>query len=358
MSTAEHTAEVLAERLFDQALTVTEAAAVWLGHELGWYAALAAGGSATPQELAARTGTAQRYVREWLEGQAVSGILLFDDGRFTLPEGHAEALLDEDSPNWIEPLVRQMVLATLRLPDVARAARSGGGVPWEDFGLDMSRAQGDCNRPALLHALADEWVPQIPELAKRLAAGARVADIGCGEGWSAIGLAEAFPTITVDGFDVDAGALESAREHATTRGVADRVRFHQTDAGQGLPAGPYDVLLAVECVHDMPAPVQVLTAMREAAGADAVVVVIDEAAADEFTAPDDEVQRLLYGFSQLLCLPDSMSHAGSAATGSVMRPATLAGYASAAGFAGAEPLEVSDTGFWRCYRLPLGTAPS
>jgi SAM-dependent methyltransferase len=120
-------------------------------------------------------------------------------------------LLDADSAQWTEPLVRQIVTAILRLPAVAEAYKSGGGVPWESFGPDMSIAQGDVNRPALRHSLPKDWVPQIPDLRDRLAGRVRVADVGCGHGWSAVGLASAFPGIEVDGFDVDAAALQAAK---------------------------------------------------------------------------------------------------------------------------------------------------
>ena len=241
----------------------------------------------------------------------------------------------------------------LHLPAIAEAYRTGGGIPWEAFGADMSIAQGDVNRPALRHALAQEWVPQIPDLAARLAGSARVADVGCGHGWSAIGLATAFPGIEVDGFDTDVAAVREATSHAVAAGVAERVRFHEADVAEGLPGGPYDVVLAVECVHDMPRPVEVLAAMRRAAKPDAVVIVVDEAADPSLTTPGDEVQRLLYGFSLLICLPDTMSHPNSVGTGAVMRPDTLDGYAAAAGFTGAERLPVAGSGFWNLYRLGM-----
>jgi SAM-dependent methyltransferase len=217
----------------------------------------------------------------------------------------------------------------------------------------MSQSQGDVNRPLLKHAWPRAWAPQVPGLAERLEAGARVADVACGHGWSAIGLASVYKEIEVDGFDVDPAAIEAARAHAEEAGVADRVRFHRVDAAAPLSGGPYDVITAFEAVHDLARPVEVLAAIRAAAAPDALVLVVDEAADPVFAPPGDEVQRLLYGFSLLICLPDSLSQAGSVGTGTVMRPETLAGYAAAAGFTGAEPLEVDDTGFWRFYRLGL-----
>jgi len=341
----------LSERLFEQTVQVGEAAATWLGAELGWYAALRDGGPATAAELADRAGTAPRYTREWLEQQAVSGILDVDGDRYVLPAEHVAPLLDRDSPLWTEPFVRTVLIASRQLPAIAAAARSGRGVAWAAYGPELSAAQGDGNRPALRHALADAWVPQLPELEARLAAGAKVVDVGCGEGWSAIGLATRFPGVTVDGVDLDVVALAAARAHAEEAGVGDRVTFHLADAGGGMPGGPYDVALAIECVHDMPRPVEVLAAVRAATADDGLVYVVDEAADPELSVPGDEVQRVLYAFSLLICLPDSLSHAGSAGTGTVMRPSTLDSYARSAGFAGAVPLEVIGTGIWRVYQL-------
>jgi SAM-dependent methyltransferase len=350
-STQEERANALSERLFGQTVEIVEASSVWLGTELGWYAALRDGGPATPEELAARAGTQPRYTREWLEQQAVAGILETDGSTYTLPAGHATALLDRDSLLWTEPLVRSMLVAAWRLPDLARIAREGGGVPWSAYGPAMSTAQGDGNAPALRHALPRNWAPQLPELHAKLTAGARVADVGCGEGWSSIGLAEAYPGITVDGYDVDENAVGTARRHAAEAGVADRVRFSLADATRGLDGGPYDVVIAVECVHDMPRPVEVLGAVRAAAAPDALVYVVDEATDAVLSAPGDQLQRLFYGFSIMVCLPDSLSHPDSVATGTVMRPSTLDRYAREAGFAGARPLAVAGTGFWRFYQL-------
>ncbi len=347
---ADEAAEALAERLMGQTVEIVEGASVWLGSELGWYAALRDGGPATPDELAERAGTQVRYTREWLEQQAVAGIVSTDGTRYALPAGHATALLDRDSLLWTEPLVRAMLVAARQLPEIARTAREGGGVSWAAYGPEMTRAQGDGNAPALRHALPGSWVPQVPDLHAKLTGGAAVLEVGCGEGWAAIGLAEAYPGITVHGVDVDDRAVEAAGRHAEQAGVADRVRFSLADAGQGIAGGPYDVALAIECVHDMPYPVEVLSAVRAAVAPDAAVYVLDEAVDAELTAPGDQLQRLFYGFSVLICLPDSLSHPRSVGTGTVLRPSTLDRYARDAGFAGATPLDV-DAGLWRFYRL-------
>lgn len=354
MPMSTNTAEQMSERLFMQSVVVMEAASVWLGRQLGWYDAIHRTGPVLPDQLAGMTSTTPRYAREWLEQQAVAGILVRDDdGRFALPEGHAEALLDDDSTSFAEPLVRMVLEATNQLPALAQAYRDGGGVSWEAFGEGMSQSQGDANRPLLLHALARDWIPQIPDLHDRLLAGGRVADVACGHGWSAIGLARAYPGIEVHGFDMDSYAIAHARRNAADHGVAGRVHFHEGEISGSLDGGPFVAALAVECIHDMAHPVEVLSALRASCADDAVVVIIDEAADSELVTPGDEVQRLLYGFSLLICLPDSMSHPESVATGTVIRPATMNGYAKQAGFAGAVPLEVRDTAFWRCYRLGM-----
>lgn len=347
----DHSAPDLSGRVFDQTLALMESAAIWLGGRLGWYAALRDGGPLTAADLAIRTQSDARYAQEWLAQQATAGILVLDGDRYTLPGGHAEALLDRDSVWWTEPLLRQMMAAVLRLPELEHAYRTGTGLSWSDYGADMSQAQGDVNRPALLHTLPEEWVPQIPGLMTRLGSGARVADICCGHGWAAIGLALAHPGITVDGYDLDGPAIEQARRNAVAAGVGDRVRFHHLDVSNPLPEDGYDVVIAVECLHDLPDPVGVLQVMAGAGADDAVVLVVEMAADPELRTPGDEIQRALYGFSLLVCLPDSRSVDRSVASGTLLRPAVLDDYARRGGFAGATALDLPDTGFWRFYRL-------
>jgi 2-polyprenyl-3-methyl-5-hydroxy-6-metoxy-1,4-benzoquinol methylase len=180
--------------------------------------------------------------------------------------------------------------------------------------------------------------------------GARIADVGCGGGWSSITLARAYPDATIDGIDVDAGSVDMARKNAADAGVADRVSFTHADAA-GLTGATYDAVFAFECVHDMPRPVDVLAAVERALAPDGFVVVMDEAVAETFSAPGDDLERIMYGFSLLVCLPDGMSSPPSAGTGTVMRPDTLRRYAQEAGLTSFEILPIEDFGFWRFYRL-------
>jgi 2-polyprenyl-3-methyl-5-hydroxy-6-metoxy-1,4-benzoquinol methylase len=348
------TAEEFGERLVGAVLGAQLVQAAYLGDRLGYYRALAATPLTAP-ELAARTGTAERYAREWLEHQAVAGVLTVDNStagpsarRFRLPAGPAEVLTDVLSPNHVLPLARLAAGLGMQLDATTDAYRSGGGVSWAEFGVDAREGQAAANRPLFVGALPKEYLPSIPEVRSVLERGGRVADIGCGHGWSAIGIALAGPRVAVDGFDVDVASVEAARQNAIEAGVADRVRFQLTDAV--AVEGRYDLVTAFECVHDMPDPVSVLAAMRRLAGPDGFVLVMDERVADTFTAPGDEVEQIMYGWSITCCLPDGLSHPGSVGTGTVMRPDVLRGYARAAGFADLEVLPVEDP-YFRFYRL-------
>jgi len=357
---AGHTTQALVERLFTSVIATMDVQSAYLGERLGYYRALAGGQALTSTELAERTATAERYAREWLEQQAVTGILTAEGGpdarlrRYRLPAGHVEPLTDELSANFVLPLARFVAGAGKQLDALVHAYRTGGGVSWAQHGSDLREAQAAANRPMFLGPLGQVYLPAIGEVDTALRAGGRVADIGCGHGWSAIGIALSYPHATVDGYDVDVPSVAAARRNAAEAGVADRVRFHGTDVTQVAAAGErYDAVCAFECIHDLPDPVGVLSAMRQLAGRQGVVIVMDERVAERFGAPGDDLERLMYGYSLLCCLPDGMAHPGSAATGTVMRPHTLRGYARRAGFAEVEVLDIDDD-FFRFYRLVTG----
>jgi predicted O-methyltransferase YrrM len=349
-------ADAFLDRMFQSMLASMDTDAVELGRVLGYYDALA-GAPATSPELADRCGTHERYTREWLEQQAVSGILEVDDAakeaterRYTLPSAHAEILVDRDSLRYFVPPLQMAAAWARQLPAIAEAHRTGGGVSWDAYGHDMRESQSGANRAAFLSWLAQEGFPAVGDLHDRLVNGAKVADVGTGYGWSAIGLALSHPNITIDGFDVDAPSIEAARENASEAGVGDRVTFHLLDAAEAPGEGSYDLVTAFECIHDMPDPVSVLRAMRRLRAEDGTVVVMDENVAHEFTVPGDDVERLMYGYSVFVCLNDGMSTPGSVGTGTVMRPDTFRRYAREAGFADIEILPI-DHDLWRFYRL-------
>ena len=351
--------DALVERLFGAALGAYELMTVHLGDRLGYYRALAADGDSTPAELAAATGTNERYAREWLEQQAVAGILEVEDPgaaaeerRYRLPAGHAEVLIDRDSLAHLTPLARYAVSFAGTLAGVEEAFRTGGGVPWEEYGELGRSAQADANRPLFLGLLGSEWLPAIPDVHERLLADppAKVADVACGAGWSSIGLARAYPKVTVDGYDLDEASVELARANVAEAGLEDRVRIHARDAGDPELAGSYQLVTVFEALHDMSRPVEVLRALRGLVAEDGAVIVMDERVADSFTAPGDEIERLMYTYSVLCCLPVGLADTPSAGTGTVMRADTLRRYATEAGFAEVEVLPIEHEVF-RFYRL-------
>lgn len=330
-------AEAFSERLFASGLAALEMAAVDLGRRLDLYRPLR-GHALTAPELAARRQVAPRYAREWLEQQAVAAVLVCEDPdvepdrrRYLLPEAHARCLLDPEDPVFLAAYAAFPSLCAAALPSLVEAFMSGGGVAYADFALHD--AQGEQNRPVFAQEL-ERWLRAVPGLPSRLhRPGAHLADVGCGVGWGTIRLAELFPAAHVDGFDADPASVREARAHVETRGLSDRVHIAQADVtAPDFDAGPYALVLAVEVVHDLAAPVEALAAMGRMAGEDGTVLVVDEAVADEFDAPGDELERLFYAFSVLHCLAVGMAQPGSEATGTVMRPATLRSYATRAGF--------------------------
>ena len=347
------TPDALGEKVFASILGTLDVFAIFIGDRLGYYHRLAEHGPLTSAELAEHAGTVERYTREWLEMQAVAGYLEVspdEPRRFTIPEGHAEALTDHLSLGYVAPFARMISAAGAKLGDIVEVHRDGTGVSWDAFGQDMRESQGDMNKPFFLNLLAKEWFGGIEDIDQRLQAGGRVADIGCGLGWSAIALAQGYAGVQVDGYDLDEPSIAAARKHAEEHGVSDRVTFHAVDAGGSAAAGEYDLVTAFECIHDMPDPVSALRTMKRLAGDDGMVVVMDERVSESFSPDADDVEHLMYGFSNFICLPDGMSHGHSAGTGTVMRPDTLRGYARQAGFDDIEILPI-ETDFWRFYRL-------
>jgi 2-polyprenyl-3-methyl-5-hydroxy-6-metoxy-1,4-benzoquinol methylase len=340
-----------AERIFGEVLSAMAVLNVYLGHRLGLFRALAEG-PAAPAELAKRAGCAERYVREWLECMAVQDYVTHEPatGRFALPAEHAAVLVERDHPSYAAALTCFVPSLAGVLPQLVQAFRTGGGVPYEAYGADALEAIGFGNRPMFVNDYAARWLPALPDVVKRLEAGARVADIGCGLGWSSIALARAFPKTRIDALDVDGASIADARGHAAEAGVADRITFHRAAAEDAPLGGPYDLVTAFECLHDMPYPVRALRRMRELATPGGAVLVADEGVGDSLDENRNFVGRLNYNFSVLHCLPQALVFPDAAGTGTVIRPSTLRRYAEEAGFSRVETLPIENP-LWRFYRL-------
>jgi SAM-dependent methyltransferase len=349
----------LAERLFGATIAALDLYHVWLGERLGLYRALAEAGPATAAQLAGRAEIDERYAREWLEHQAVAGLLAVDDERadaatrrFSIPPGHDEVLLDRDSLSYMAPMALGVVGMAHALPQVRAAFTTGSGVPYEAYGEDTRHFIARGNRPMFINLLASEWFPAVPGLAERLRADppARVADLGCGTGWSSIAIARGFPKAVVTGLDLDKASVDEARRNAVEAGVADRVTFEIRNAADPRLAGTFDVVCAFETIHDMVDPVGALRAMRALAVEGGTVLVADERVADEFTTVVEEGERFQWGWSAIHCLPCARTEPPAAGTGTIMRAPTLRRYALEAGFTDVEVLPI-DNLFWRFYRL-------
>ncbi len=348
--------EALAERLFKDAVGALELYTVYLGERLGLYRELAESGPVTSSELAERASTNERYVREWLEHQATSGLLEVDDPaaaavsrRYQLPPAHIRVLADPDDLRYQAYKGVDIVRAARPLPQLVEAFRNGTApppLPWEPEG------RAEFNRAIFLNLLGKQWLPAIPEVDRRLHSEppARVADVACGTGWSSIAMAQAYPKITVDGFDLDRDAVALAARHAEDTGVADRVGFSVADATDPQLERQYDLVTIFEALHDMPRPVDALRAAYRLLAPGGSVVIADEQVDDEFTAPGSDHDRYHYGWSVVTCLPSVMGDPQTAATGAVLRPSTMRRFAAEAGFKTVQILPI-ETEFWRFYRL-------
>lgn len=340
-------------RLNEAELGVLELMSVVHGHRLGLYASLAADGPASAPALAGRLGLNPRMSREWLEQQAVAGFLEVlsgatpDERVFGLSPAAAEVLVDGDSLSYGVPTALEALHAVKYVDLISDSIRSGAGVARLYEWID---GRPDGNRSKFLKLIGPDWFSALPDVQARLCAGGRVADIGVGSGWSSIAMALAYPAIQVDGFDLDADAIEHAVAHAAAYGVSERVTLLAQDGRAIEFAGRYDLVTVFEAVHDMSRPVEVLGALRRLLADGGSVVIADEKVREDFVAPGTPFDRLVYGWSLASCLPAAMTDPQAVGTGAVMRPATLERYALDAGYSRMEILPIEHFE-WRFYRL-------
>lgn len=335
MSTAIDEADVgvFLERTFGMLVDAASAQMVYLGDRLGLYRALAGGGPATPAELAARTGCAERYLAEWLAQQGAVGVIDHDpdSGRFTLPPTQAMVLADDDSPAALAGAFEALTGWHQGIDGLAAAFRSGNGIAWDSQDERVSRGIARFFGTAYRTHLVDDWVPALGVEAT-LGQGARVADVGCGHGGTTVLLAGAFPNSRFVGIDTSRAAIERARLAATRAGVADRVRFTVTDAAR-LDGGPYDVICFFDCLHDFGDPVSAAARAREQLAQQGTVAVVEPFAHD--TRADNIAGNpgagLHYTASTFLCVPHSLSEPGRAALGAQAGGRVLAETFRAAG---------------------------
>ncbi len=310
------------------------AALVVLGDRLGYYRTLAERGPLTAAELAAASGTALPYAREWLNAQAAGSFVEYDpvDDRYTLPPEHAIALTDESSPAYLPGLFQ---IATGTVADAGKvfdAALAGTGVGWHDHGTDVHEGCERFFRPSYRAYLVDSWLPAVGTV-EQLTQGARVADVGCGHGASTILMAQAFPRSRFVGSDYHAASIEVARERARQAGVADRVSFDVASA-QGFGGSGFDLVTTFDSLHDMGDPVGAARHVYDALAPDGVWMIVEPMAGDRIEDNLTPVGRAYYGFSTLLCTPASLSQEVGLALGTQAGPARIEQVTRAAGFSG------------------------
>jgi 2-polyprenyl-3-methyl-5-hydroxy-6-metoxy-1,4-benzoquinol methylase len=348
--------EEFAGSLFMACLASLELANVELGVRLGLYDSLARHGPMTADELATSADIVTRYALEWLEQQAVAGVLEVDnvaDGprerRFTLPNAHAHVLIDGDSDACMRSCAAVVPWLAKAVDLMTAEFRIGDGAVFAEFGLHDIQAA--FTRPVFRHHLVQSWLPAVTDVHARLVAGeqVRIADFGCGEGLASVAIAQAFPNARIDGFDLDDASIAAATANAASAGLGERVTFRVCDvSGTGITES-FDLVLMIEVLHDLPDPVGALRTARRAAGTDGAVLIVDERTEDEFGPRGSAMERFFYAFSTLHCLSVSMKN-GGAGTGTVIRADTVRRLASEAGFAHIEALDVDHPQF-RLYLL-------
>jgi 2-polyprenyl-3-methyl-5-hydroxy-6-metoxy-1,4-benzoquinol methylase len=304
-----------------------------IGEKLGLYKAMAGAGPLTSQEVAERSGAAERYVREWLRNQAAGGYISYDadSDRYTLPDEHALALADEDSPFYILGVYDSIASLFADEDKIREAFRSGEGMGWHEHDHRLFRGTERFFRPGYRAHLVGEWIPALEGVQEKLENGAKVADVGCGHGASTIIMAEAFPNSEFVGFDYHAPSIERAQQAAKQAGVDDRITF-ATSAAKEYPGDGYDLVCVFDCLHDMGDPVGAARHVRETLHDDGSWMIVEPFANDRVEQNLNPVGRVFYGASTVICTPASLAQEVGLALGAQAGEAKLTEVLNQGGF--------------------------
>ena len=308
-------------------------ATVMIGDKLGLYKAMADGQPVSPGELAQRTSTDERYVREWLSSQAASGYVIYDPAtrRFALSPEQALALAEDDSPAFI-PGAFQLAAALIKdEPRIAAAFRTGDGVGWHEHNHDLFCGTERFFRPGYLANLVTSWIPALDGVHAKLMSGARVADIGCGHGASTLILADAYPRSEIVGFDYHPASIEQARAAADRAGVGSRVSYEIASA-KGYPGSDYDLVAMFDCLHDMGDPVGAARHVLDSLAADGTWLIVEPFANDQLEENLNPVGRVFYSASTMVCTPASRDQEVGLALGAQAGEARLRAVVTEGGF--------------------------
>jgi ubiquinone/menaquinone biosynthesis C-methylase UbiE len=305
---------------------------VVIGEKLGLYKALA-GEPLSSAQLAAKTKTDERYLREWLASQAAGGYITYNErtGKFSLSEEQAFTLVNEDSPAYL-PGAFELALGSLAaVPRITESFHTGDGMGWHEHVEGVFHGCEKFFRPGYAANLVSAWIPALRDVEAKLKAGARVADVGCGKGASTILMAQAFPKSQFFGFDYHDKSIEAARESARRNGVADRVTFNVIKAKE-FPGRNYDLVTVFDCLHDMGDPVGAAAHVEQSLAKDGTWMIVEPFANDQLKDNLNPVGRVYYGFSTLLCTPCSRSQEVGLCLGAQAGEARIREVVTAAGF--------------------------
>jgi SAM-dependent methyltransferase len=324
-----------------------------LGDRLGLYTALASGGPATSAELADRTGLTERYLREWLLAMVAAGYVTYEDSdagrsvdrsaasaRYRLSPEQAEAFTNPDSPGYVAGAFQNLTAATRVLDRLTEAFRTGAGIAWHEQHEDMFEGTERFFRPGYLANLTSSWIPSVTGAEKKLADGARVADVGCGFGASTIIMAQAYTNSTFEGVDYHQPSIDAARGRAAAAGVTERVTFRV--AGTADLSGSYDLITFFDCLHDLPDPAGALRAARAATADGGGVMLVEPMSWDSVEECRNPLGKLLAAASTLICLPSGLSAAPAYGLGNQAGPARTFELARDAGFSDARIAAATD----------------
>jgi SAM-dependent methyltransferase len=287
-----------------------------IGDKLGLYKTLAEKGPMNSAELAKATGTSERYVREWLAAQAASGYVEYDagSGNFSMPPEQALALADEDSPVFMGAVGNLVSATFLDEPKIADAFKTGKGVGWNRRSECLFCGTARFFRTGYKHHLVQEWLPALDGVVEKLKRGAKVADVGCGHGWSTVLMAKAFPKSTFIGYDFHPSSIEDAQAHAKTHGVSANTRF-EVGLAKDYSGKDFDLVTCFDCLHDMGDPAGASAHIRKSLKPDGTWMIVEPMAGDTLEQNLNPVGRLYYAGSTMICLPTSLSQEVGAGLG-------------------------------------------
>jgi len=342
----------LSERIINDTNSAISCLTLYIGHKLDLFNLIRETGPIDSKELSKKTNYSERYLREWLECMTVNEYLDHDSStnKFSISDEHAVVLCDRDNISYTIPFVYWIPSLSSALDKLLEAFKTGNGVSYNLYGPDMIYAQGEGNRPMFVNDVV-KWISSMPDISEKLKSkGGRVLDVGCGDGWASISLAKSFPLTKIDAIDADPQSIDNAKKNVRNEGLENRISLHQSLIEKASFKEKYDLVMTFESIHDMPHPIDALKKMRDVVSANGAIMIGDVSMNEKLEEKNDFAGKLYYNFSVLLCLPQSVNHTNSVATGAAMTTSTFKKYAIEAGFSKVNVLAI-DHFLWKFYRL-------